>query len=117
MLKKFFLATLVVGLMICAGAKVEAAEVYVGTSPVTNNKCYVLTDTINHDYEERMIIYSATLKTVDRYGDKHFIDYKFYSLDGDTDNVQFVNSDGFKGIADSYETPIEWAMFLFVKDY
>ncbi len=116
MLKKFFLAA-VVGLIICAGVKVEAAEVYVGTSPATNNKCYVITDTINHTYEERMIIYSATLKTVNRYGEKHFIDYKFYSLDGDTENVQFVNSDGFKGIADSYETPIEWAMFLFVKDY
>ena len=116
MLKKFFLAA-VVGLIICASVKVEAAEVYVGTSPVTDNKCYVITDTINHTYENRMIIYSATLKTVNRYGEKHFIDYKFYSLDGDTENVQFVNSDGFKGIADSYETPIEWAMFLFVKDY
>ncbi|MBQ3336965.1 MAG: hypothetical protein IJG80_06125 [Selenomonadaceae bacterium] len=116
MLKKFFLAA-VVGLIICAGVKVEAAEVYVGTSPATNNKCYVITDTINHTYEERMIIYSATLKTVNRYGENHFIDYKFYSLDGDTENVQFVNSDGSKGIADSYETPIEWAMFLFVKDY
>ena len=116
MLKKFFLAA-VVGLIICAGVKVEAAEVYIGTAPVTEYECYVLTDTINHTYENRMIIYSATLKTVNRYGEKHFIDYKFYSLDGDTENVQFVNSDGFKGIADSYETPIEWAMFLFVKDY
>ena len=116
MLKKFFLATFV-GLIICAAAEAEAKEIYVGTSPVTNYECYVLTDTIGRDYDDRLIIYSARLKTVDRYGDSYYIDYKFYSIDNDTEDVQFTNSEGFKGIVDSYDTPIEWAMFMVVRDY
>lgn len=116
MLKKIFLAA-IVGLIICAGVKAEAAEIFVGTSPATGNDCYVLTNTINRSYEERMVITSVTLKTTNRYGEKHFIDYKFYALDGGEENVQFVNSDGFKGIADPYDTPIEWAAYTVTRDY
>ena len=116
MLKKFFLAA-IVGLIICAGVKAEAAEIFVGTSPATGYDCYVLTNTIDRSYEDRMVVTSVRLRTINRYGDEHFIDYKFYALDGGNENVQFVNSDGFKGMADPYDTPIEWAMYTVTTDY
>ena len=116
MLKKFFLAA-IVGLILCAGVKAEAEEVYVGTAPVTGYKCYVLMNTVSRKYEDRMVITSATLKTVDRYDDEDFIDYTFFAIDGGTDDVQFTNSRGDSGIADSYDTPIEWNMYIVIKDY
>lgn len=116
MLKKFF-CTAIVSLIICAGVKVEAEEIFIGTAPITDYKCYVLTDTINRDYEDHLVIISATMKTVDCYGDENFIDYKFYAIDGDTENVQFTNSDGAKGMANSFDAPIEWEMYLIIRDY
>ena len=116
MLKKFFMAA-IVGLIICAGVKVEAADVYVGKSGTTGYECYVMTDTIWRTSEHRMLILSATLKMVDRYGDNHYLDYKFYALDGGNENVQFTNSDGFSGIATPEDTPIEWAMYTVIRDY
>ena len=116
MLKKFFIAA-IVGLIICAGVKVEAADVYVGKSGTTGYECYVMTDTIWRTSEHRMLILSATLKMVDRYGDNHYLDYKFYALDGGNENVQFTNSDGFSGLATPEDTPIEWAMYTVIRDY
>ncbi|MBQ6005731.1 MAG: hypothetical protein IJL14_05745 [Selenomonadaceae bacterium] len=116
MLKKFFMAA-IVGLIICAGVKVEAADVYVGKSGTTGYECYVMTDTIWRTSEHRMLILSATLKMVDRYGDNHYLDYKFYALDGGNENVQFTNSDGFSGLATPEDTPIEWAMYTVIRDY
>ena len=116
MIKKFFLMA-IVGVIICAGVKAEAREVFVGNSPATGHACYVLTDTIDRDEEDRMVIYSVTLKTVNSYGREDFIDYKFFSLDGDTEDVQFTNSEGYKGMVTEYDTPIEWAMFMIVRDY
>ena len=116
MLKKFFLAA-IFGLIICAGGKVEAEEIFVGNAPITDYKCYVLTDTIRRNYEDRMVITSATLKTVDRYGDEDFIDYKFFALDGGTKDVLFTNSNGDKGSANSFDAPIEWAMYMIIRDY
>ena len=116
MLKKFFLAA-IVGLIICAGVKAEAAEIFVGTSPVTGYDCYVLTHTIDRNYEDRMVITSVRLKTVNRVGYEYFIDYKFYAIDGGEENVQFVNSDGFSGMVDRYDTPIEWAAYTVTRDY
>ena len=47
-------------LILCAGVKAEAAQIYVGMSPVTGYECYVLTDTIERYNEHRMVITSAT---------------------------------------------------------
>ena len=116
MMKKFFLAA-IFGLIIFSGVKAEAEEIFVGTAPLTDYKCYVLTDTISRDYDDRLIIFSVTLKTVDRFGDEDFVDYKFYSIDGDDENVQFTNSRGDKGIADSFDAPIEWEIFAVIKNY
>lgn len=116
MLKNFFLAAIVC-LIICAGVKVEAAEIFVGNSPATGHNCYVLTDTIDRYNEHRMVIISATLKTVNRYGDEYFIDYKFFALDDGIEDVRFANSEGDRGIVDEYDTPIEWKMFMTIRDY
>ena len=45
MAKKIFMAA-VVGLIICAGVKAEAADIYVGMSPATGFECCVMTNTI-----------------------------------------------------------------------
>lgn len=116
MLKNFFVA-LIVSLIICAGVAAEAAEIYVGNSPATGYDCYVLTNTIRHKNEHRMLISFATLKMVDSYGDAQYLDYTFYDLDGDFVDVEFSNSQGFKGRATAQGTPIEWAMYSVIRDY
>ncbi|MBQ4403102.1 MAG: hypothetical protein II857_01705 [Selenomonadaceae bacterium] len=115
-MRKIFVAV-IVGLIICAGVKAEAADVYVGKSGTTGYECYVMTDTIDKYNEARMLILSATLKMVDSYGDNHYLDYKFFALDGGNYNVQFTNSDGFSGLVTPEDTPIEWAMYTFIRDY
>lgn len=116
MVKKIFIA-IFVGLIICAGVKAEAADVYVGMSPVTGYECYVMTNSISRKSEHRMVITSATLKMIDQYGGAHYLDYDFYALDGGTDDVTFTNSQGFKGRATPQDTPIEWAMYTVIRDY
>ena len=115
-MKKIFLAALF-GLMIFSGVKAEAEEIFIGTAPVTDYECYVLTETVRRDYEERMVILSATMKTVDRFGDENFIDYKFYAIDEGTEDVVFTNSYGDKGSANSFDAPIEWEMYLTIRNY
>lgn len=114
---KNVLSAAIVCLIICAGVQVEAAEIYVGMSPATGYECFVLTDTISRKNEHRMVITSATLKMVDGYGDAHYLDYKFFALDGGTADVQFTNSQGFSGRATPQDTPIEWAMYTVIRKY
>lgn len=116
MLKKFFLAAMLC-LIICAGSKVEAAEVFVGTSPATGWDCYVLTDSVRHKNEHRMLITYATLKMVNGNGGAQYLNYTFFDLDGDFNDVEFSNEQGFKGRVIAKDTPIEWAMYTVIKDY
>ena len=116
MAKKFFLAA-IVSLIICAGVKVEAAEIFVGNSPATGWDCYVLTNTVSHKSEHRMLISFATLKMVDSYGDTHYLDYTFYDLDGNFVDVEFSNSQDYRGRATPKDTPIEWAMYTVIREY
>ena len=115
-MKKIFLAALF-GLIIFSGVKAEAKEIFIGTAPVSGYDCYVLTNTIRRDYEDRMVILSATMKTVDRFGDENFIDYKFYAIDEGTEDVVFTNSYGDKGPVNSFDAPIEWEMYLTIRNY
>ena len=113
MLKKVLLA-LVLGVMVtCAGvAKVEAAEVYVGTSPATGWDCYVLTDTISRNYE------GTTFVTLKMYTGRsaEYLGYQFW-YDSQYDVMRFSNDDGYSGIANRYETPIEWEMVQVIRNY
>ena len=116
MLKKF-LMTLIIGLIICAGVKAEAADVYVGMSPATGYECYVMTNTISRKNENRMVIRYATLKMIDQYGTARYLDYTFFDLDDDCRDVEFTNSQGFGGKATPQDTPIEWAMYTTIREY
>lgn len=116
MVKQIFLAA-ILAVIICAGVEVEAAEIYVGNSPATGYDCYVLTDSVRHRNEHRMLISFATLKMVNSYGDAQYLDYTFYDLDGDFNDVEFSNSQGYRGRATAQDTPIEWAMYTVIRDY
>lgn len=113
MLKKMF-AILIVGLAItCAGiTKVEAAEVYVGTSPATGWDCYVLTQTINRSGGNTYV----TLKMYTPSGGERYSDYRFW-YDSQRDVMRFSNDSGYSGIANRYETPIEWEMIQVIRNY
>ncbi|MBQ3444345.1 MAG: hypothetical protein IJG33_14000 [Selenomonadaceae bacterium] len=115
MAKKIFMAA-VVSLILCAGVKAEAADVYVGMSPATGYECYVMTNTISYKNEHRMFISSATLKMVDQYGGVQYLDYTFFDLDNDAADVDFTNSQGFSGKATPQDTPIEWAMYTVMRE-
>lgn len=116
MLKKFFCAA-IVSLIICVGVNVEAAEIFVGKSPATDWNCYLVTDSVRHKNEHRMLITYATLKMVDGYGETHYLNYTFFALDGSYVDVEFTNDQGYHGFADAKETPIEWAMYTVSRTY
>lgn len=113
MLKKMLLV-LVVGLFVtCAGIeKAEAAEVYVGTSPATGWECYVLTNTISRSNGNTYV----TLKMYTNNGNERYSEYRFW-YDPQRDVMRFQNDDGFSGIANRYETPIEWEMVEVIRNY
>ena len=116
MLKKIFTAAMFC-LIIFAGFKVEAAEIYVGKSPATGWDCYILTESVSHRSEHRMLITNATLKMLDGYGEYHYLDYTFFDLDGDFVDVEFTNSQGYSGFASPRETPIEWSMYTVSREH
>lgn len=116
-MKKFLLAAIFGLTIIFASAQAEAEEIFVGTSPATGCNCYVLTETIRHMNEHRMVITAVTLKTVDDKGGVHCIDYKFFALDGGFDDVHFSNSEGFSEQATAQDTPIEWATYMAIRHY
>ncbi len=115
--KKFFFVAVVALTIFFAPAQVVAEEIFVGTSPTTDHKCYVLTETVSRKTEARTVIIAVTLKTVSPAGNVYYIDYKFFAPDGDFDNVRFSNSEGFTGQANAQDTPIEWATYLTIRHY
>jgi hypothetical protein len=117
MLKKFFMAA-IVGLIICAGVKVEAERVYVGKSDVTDCVCYILTDTITYKKEGNMVISTATIEMYKGPGNgamRTYCDYTFYYYPGYADEPRFENSQGYRGTAHPYHTPVEWAMYEVIR--
>lgn len=120
MIKKFFLAA-IVGLIICAGVRVEAADVYVGKSDTTDYTCYIMTETIECHWEGSMAISTATLKMREGAGNgtlaTYYLDYTFYDFQGKGADLRFENSQGYSGEVNPYDTPIEWAMFEVIRKY
>ena len=112
---KNFLMVLVVGIVVtCAGiTKAEAAEVYVGTSPSTGWECYVLTNTIERTEDGTTFV---TLKMYKRNGNAGYLGYSFW-YDSYNDVMRFENAEGYTGIANRYETPIEWEMIQVIRNY
>lgn len=116
MFKRFFLAA-IVGLIICAGVKVEAEDIYVGKSDATGYTCYIMTDTIRCHREGDMFISTATLKMRDDYGTPHYLYYTFSDFKGYGTDARFENSQGYSGTADPRDTPIEWGMYEVIRKY
>ena len=113
MLKNFLLVLVVSVVVTCAGiTKAEAAEVYVGTSPSTGWECYVLTNTIERSND------GVTYVTLKMYTDRsvRYLGYSFW-YDSGRDVMRFSNDEGYSGIANRYETPIEWEMVQVIRNY
>ena len=107
MLKKFFSIAALTFVFMC-GIKAEAQDIWVGTSPSTGWECYIMTETIRHWGETDINL--ATLKMVANDDSVRQIEYRFW-WDFRMDVPCFSNSQGFDGIADAVETPIEWRMW------
>ena len=86
----------------------EAQDIWVGTSPATGWECYIMTETIRHLGDSDINL--ATLKMVAKDNSVRQMEYRFW-WDFSIDRVVFSNSQGFNGIADANETPIEWRMW------
>jgi hypothetical protein len=120
MLKKFFMAA-IVGMIICAGVKAEAEDVYVGKSDATDFTCYIMTETIKCHWEGDTMVSTATLKMREGAGNgklpTYYLDYTFYDYKGYGVDPRFENSQGYSGTAYPYETPIEWGMYEVIRKY
>ena len=113
-MKKFL--SFLIGIFFIAGGTASARDIYVGTSPATGWDCYLQTETIY--WINDLTDFEATLKMLDYENDiGYFLDYRFWHEAADINNgiydrVYFSNSDGFHGIVDEIETPIEYWMWL-----
>ena len=117
---KNILTAAIVGLIICAGVKAEARDVYVGTSSATGWDCYIMTDTIKRyngdmDYGgDTAYTQKATLKMVTGSGNVQYLDYTFHVGNFP---MWFENSQGYRGRVTRNDTPIEWNMHQVMKNY
>lgn len=116
MLKKLLLTALVGLAVIFASVqnKVEAQDVYVGTSPATGWDCYIMTETFQRLVGARLN-YEATLKMVTNSGSVRYLDYTI-GLGGGYP-IWYRNSQGHSGAITQYGTPIEWEMYQVLRNY
>lgn len=114
MLKKFFMAA-IVGMIICAGVKAEAENVFVGKSDATDLVCYIMTETIKIHREGDMFVSTATLEMSKLDGIRYYLDYTFYDYRGTGADVRFENSQDYSGTVDPRTTPIEWGMYEVIR--
>ena len=109
---KKILAVAILGLALTFGGKAEAYDYYVGTSETTGWECYVMTETVERSNDTTFV----TLKMVKPNGRVSYLDYRFW-YDSSRDVMRFSNDEGFSGIANKYETPIEWEMLQVIRQY
>ena len=107
-MKNLFAIAFCAVILLVGANRAAAQDIWVGTSPATGWECYVMTETIHHLGDSDINV--ATLKMVTKNDSIRQLEYRFW-YDFSTDRVRFSNSQGFKGIADEYETPIEWRMW------
>ena len=106
-MKKFFSVMMLAAIIFfCQNNFASAQDVYVGTSNATGWDCYIMTETIKiYDGGTKQ----ATLKMITNSGNARYLDYSF-NWDEPSGRYFFKNMDGFRGIVDRYETPIEYNM-------
>lgn len=116
MLKKFFAVAILGVALIFAGAqnKVEARDIFVGTSSATGWDCYVMTETFQRLVGARLN-YEVTLKMITRSGNVRYLDYTI-GLGGGYP-IWYRNSQGYSGEITQYGTPIEWNMYQTLRKY
>lgn len=95
-------------------SKADARDVWVGTSPATRWECYIMTETIRHLGDSDINL--ATLKMVTKSSDVRLLEYRFW-YDFRYNVVRFSNSQGFNGVANAYDTPIEWRMWQVMRNH
>ena len=116
-MKKFLTAGILAAALIFTAAPNTAAaeDVFVGPSPATGWRCYVMTETFRRDNVGTGR--SITLKMITKSGKLKYLDYYFWR-DSDFVNKRYIwrfeNSQGYKGIIGD-DTPIESAMFEVIK--
>ena len=113
MLKKFFAVIFLATVIFFGGQNnfASAQDVYVGTSNATGWDCYVMTETISRSGGTTYV----TLKMITGNGNVRYLDYRFW-YDSRSDVMRFSNGN-FSGIANRYETPIEWEMVQVIRNY
>jgi hypothetical protein len=114
MLKKILATAILAGALTFNAAPntAEAYDHFVGTSNATGWECYVITETIKRSNDTTY----ATLKMVKPNGNVSYLGYRFW-YDSQRDVMRFANDEGFSGIANKYETPIEWEMVQVIRKY
>ena len=111
MLRKI-LAVAVIGVALNFCGTAEAYDHYVGTSNATGWECYVITETVERSND----ITYVTLKMVKPNGRVSYLGYRFW-YDSQSDVMRFANDEGYSGIANRYETPIEWEMVQVIRQF
>jgi hypothetical protein len=108
-MKKFF-AVAVLGVALMFGGNAEAYDKFVGTSESTGWECYVMTETVERIKDTTHV----TLKMVTPNGNVNYLEYSFW-YDSNSDVMRFSNEQGYSGIVNRYETPIEWEMLQVIR--
>jgi hypothetical protein len=111
-MSKKFLTVAVLAVALIFGGKAEAYDHFVGTSEATGWECFVVTETIKRVNADTYV----TLKMVKPNGGVNYLDYQFW-YDSQYDVMRFANNEGFSGIANRYETPIEWEMLQVIRQF
>ena len=114
MLKKFLMAGILTGALIFNAApnNAEAYDHYVGYSEATGWECYVITETIERSNDTTYV----TLKMIKPSGNVSYLGYRFW-YDSSRDVMRFSNDEGYSGIVNRYETPIEWEMLQVIRQF
>lgn len=117
MLKKFFVA-LFLGLTISfAGVQNQAFAgplAYIAEVPDTDMQCYAVMDSIRKHYDGDILIIEATFKYGAPGGKEFYVDYTFGAPYGQADHAKYQNSYGANDFVSPDETPLEWAMLIFL---
>ena len=100
----------ILAMLFMFNANVEARDIYVGTSPATGYDCYVMTETINKPNSSNFWV---TLKMRVYEDEVQYLNYEFWYDERDR-RTHFSNNQGFVGIADQNETPIEYNIARYV---
>ena len=111
-MKKMLMAAALGLALIFSAPQAEAYEHFVGTSEATGWDCYVLTESI---YREDDVTH-VTLEMVTQNGNYRWLGYRFW-YDSSRDVMRFANDEGYSGIVNRYETPIEWEMLQVVRQF